>query len=121
MARRANAAKFSLPWNDRIMAGQNFKALHANTFGCHKRFDGRLPKLPSFKAERIVGEELKRMGWQKDELSRWRKSDPGKLAIASRLRRETTLTMGQVAAQLQMGCWKSLKAKLNVWRKANEK
>ena len=73
------------------------------------------------KAERIIGEELRRLGWNKDELSRRRKSDPGKLAIASRLRRETTLTMGQVAAQLQMGSWKSLKAKLYVWRKANER
>ena len=73
------------------------------------------------KGERIIGEELKRLGWKEDELSRRRKSDPCKLAMAARLRRETTLTMSQVAERLRMGSWKSLNAKLNHWRKENEK
>jgi REP element-mobilizing transposase RayT len=41
--------------------------------------------------------------------------------MAARLRRETTLTMSQVAERLRMGSWKSLNAKLNHWRKENQK
>jgi len=44
------------------------------------------------------------------------KSDPGKLALAARLRRETTLTMSWIAARLQAGTWKSPGAKLHRWR-----
>jgi hypothetical protein len=73
-----------------------------------------------FKAERIIQEELKRLRWNAGELGRRRKSDPGKLAIAARLRRETTLALPWIAARLQAGTWKSLNAKLHRWRKANE-
>jgi len=43
------------------------------------------------KAERMVGEELCRLGWSEAELAARRRSDPAKLAIAARLRRETML------------------------------
>jgi hypothetical protein len=43
------------------------------------------------KAQEIIAEGLKRLGWRKNELSRRRKGDPSKLVIAARLRRETTL------------------------------
>lgn len=72
------------------------------------------------KAERIINEELKRLGWDETELSRRAKSDPAKLAIAGRLRKETTLTLPQVAGRLSMGSWKSLNAKLHRWLKAKE-
>ena len=72
------------------------------------------------KAERIIGEELKRLGWREGELARRRKSDPGKLAMAARLRRETTVTLPWIAQHLQAGTWKSLTTKLRRWRKANE-
>jgi hypothetical protein len=52
------------------------------------------------KAERIIREELKLLGWQPGELSQRPKSDPAKLAIAARLRRETTLTLPWIAARL---------------------
>lgn len=48
------------------------------------------------------------------------KSDPGKLALAARLRRETTLTLPWMSARLHAGTWKSLNAKLQRWRKINE-
>ena len=48
------------------------------------------------------------------------KSDPAKLAMAARLRRETTLPLPWIAARLHMGTWKSLSAKLYRWRKANK-
>jgi hypothetical protein len=53
-------------------------------------------------------------------LSRRLKSDPAKLAIAARLRRETPLSLPWIAARLQAGTWKSLNAKLHRWKKANE-
>ena len=46
------------------------------------------------RAERIIAEELKREGRSEAELGERRKSDPFKLALAARLRRETTLTVG---------------------------
>jgi len=55
------------------------------------------------KAERIVGEELRRLGWQQADLG-WRpKRDRRKLQIAVRLRQETTLSVKQIAARLHLG------------------
>ena len=72
------------------------------------------------KAERILREELKRLRWREGQLPKRLKSDPAKLAMAARLRRETTLPLPWIAARLHMGTWKSLHAKLHRWRKANE-
>jgi hypothetical protein len=55
------------------------------------------------KAERIIGEELRRLGWQEAELASRRKRDPEKLEIAVRLRKETTLSVKEIAARLQLG------------------
>ena len=55
------------------------------------------------KAERIIGEELRRLGWQEPDLSSQRKRDPGKVQIAVRLRKETTLTVKDIAARLHLG------------------
>jgi putative transposase len=72
------------------------------------------------RAARIIGEELRGLGWREADLKQRPKSDPPKLALAARLRRETTLTLPRIAARLHMGTWKSLNAKLHRWRKANE-
>jgi REP element-mobilizing transposase RayT len=72
------------------------------------------------KGERIIREELKRLGWRKSELSKRPKGDPAKLAIADRLRRETTLALPWIAARLHAGTWKSLNAQLYRWRKTND-
>ena len=42
------------------------------------------------------------------------------LVLAARLRRETTLTLLEIAARLQMGSWKSFRAKLDRWKKSHE-
>lgn len=55
------------------------------------------------KAERIVAEELKRLGLSDDELSRRRKGDWKKAQIARRLRRETVVTLEWIVARLRMG------------------
>lgn len=64
------------------------------------------------KAERIIGEELKRLGWKAKDLAQRHKSDPAKIALAARLRRETTLTIKAIAARLHLGSWKSATTRL---------
>jgi hypothetical protein len=65
------------------------------------------------KAERIVAEELQRQGWQPDDLVTRRKNDPAKLAIAARLRRETTLPLKAIAARVHLGTSKTANTKLH--------
>ena len=65
------------------------------------------------KAERIIGEELSRLGWSRAELATRRKSDPGKLALAARLRQETTLSIKGIAARVHLGTSKSANARLH--------
>jgi len=64
--------------------------------------------------------ELKRRGRREAELARRLTSDPANLAMAARLRRETTVTLPWIAQHLQAGTWKSLTTKLRRWSKANE-
>ena len=66
------------------------------------------------KAEQIIAEELKRLGWEEEELGTRPKGDPGKLALAGRLRRETVLPMKWIANRLRMGTWKS--ARVQIYR-----
>lgn len=49
------------------------------------------------KAARIVQEEMKRLGWRKAELGLRRKGDPVKVALARRLRAETTVSLKWIA------------------------
>lgn len=72
------------------------------------------------RAEAIITEEMKRLRWKEGEWSRRAKSDPHKLALAARLRRETTLTIAQISERLRMGSRKSVAPKLHAWRKAHE-
>jgi len=55
------------------------------------------------KAEGIVAEELQRRGWSNAVLGQLHKADPQKLAIARRLRAETTVTFRWIADHLRMG------------------
>ena len=66
--------------------------------------------------ELIIAEELKREGWSEAELGERRKSDPFKMALAARLRRETTLTVGWIAARLKMGTRKSATTRLQQFK-----
>jgi hypothetical protein len=54
------------------------------------------------KAERTIHEELRRLDWQEPEFASRRKRDPGKAHIAMRLRKETTLSVKQIAARLRV-------------------
>jgi len=55
------------------------------------------------KAERIITEELKRRKWTAAELQTRPKGDARKVRLAARLRTETTMTVGWMAARLSMG------------------
>ena len=67
------------------------------------------------KAERIVGEELRRLGWHEGDLTRRAKGDPEKMALAARLRRETALTIQQIAQRVHLGTSRSANARLHAW------
>jgi hypothetical protein len=67
-----------------------------------------------------ISQEMKRLGWTETELERRYKSGPGKLALAARLRRETTLPMKWIAGRVRLGTWKSARTRLQTWRKAHE-
>ena len=70
-------------------------------------------------AERIIAEELKRRRWQEKRLQARPKGDPEKLALAARLRAETTMTVGWIAERLGMGTRGHLNHLLYRQRKAN--
>ena len=55
------------------------------------------------KADRLVAEELARLRLTRHELTARQKSDPAKLALAARLRQETTLSGKQSAERLGPG------------------
>jgi len=73
------------------------------------------------KAERIVAEELQRLRWTEADLERRHKSDPEKLALAARLRGETTLTMKWIATRLQLGTRNSAHVRLQNRKHAKKK
>jgi len=58
---------------------------------------------------------LARLGWSETDLASRRKSDPAKLALAARLRQETTLTIKALAARVHLGTSKSANARLHNW------
>jgi len=67
------------------------------------------------KAERIIAEELARLGWTEVDLAQRRKSAPEKLAIASRLRKETTLSIKTIAVRMHLGSSRSANVRLHEW------
>ena len=65
------------------------------------------------KAERILAEELRRLNCQEADLLSRRKSDPVKLVVAARLRRETALSIKAIAQRLYLGTSKSANIRLH--------
>jgi hypothetical protein len=54
-------------------------------------------------AEQIIAQELKRRRWNEVALKTRPKGDPANVALATRLRAETTMTVGWIAERLGMG------------------
>ncbi len=55
------------------------------------------------KAQRLLAQEFLRRGWSEADLAQLSKGDPQKIKIASRLRKETTMTWDWIAQSLAMG------------------
>ncbi|MGA3267482.1 MAG: hypothetical protein ABSE16_11735 [Verrucomicrobiota bacterium] len=72
------------------------------------------------RAERMVRQEMGRRKWDEAALAARRKDDAQKVAMAPRLRRETTVTLAWIAEWLQMGTPTCL-AHLLYWNRRNEK
>ena len=69
------------------------------------------------KAERVVGEELRRRRWTEATLGERNKGDVEKLKIAVRLRNETLMTVAWIAQRLQMGSVANVNTLLYQWRR----
>lgn len=65
------------------------------------------------KANRLVAEELVRLQWTENDLVLRHKSHPSKLALAARLRQETTLSVKQIAQRLHLGQPKGARTNLH--------
>jgi hypothetical protein len=72
------------------------------------------------KADRIVAEELARRRWTVADLASRQKSDPTKLALAARLRQETTLSVKQIAERLRLGKPKGARTNLHKFMNRSE-
>ncbi|HZM03303.1 MAG TPA: transposase [Candidatus Saccharimonadales bacterium] len=57
------------------------------------------------KAERLVRGELQRRGWKEENLPLLPKGHKSKVALARRLRQETTMSLKWIAQRLHMGSW----------------
>ncbi len=74
------------------------------------------PDAQELLGRRIIAEELARRGWSEAELPSRRKTDPEKLAIAQRLRRETALSLRWIASVLHLGSVNTLRNALQAAR-----
>lgn len=65
-----------------------------------------------------MAEDLKGLGWTEADLTARRKSDPLKVAIAARLRKETTLALKAIAGRVHLGTSKRANTNLHNWMRA---
>ena len=70
--------------------------------GAH-HYGEELREAAEAKAERLLAAEVMRLGWKLDDLAQKRKGAPEKVALAARLREETTVTLDWIASRLNMG------------------
>jgi hypothetical protein len=57
------------------------------------------------KTQHTVREELRRRCWKEEDLPGLPKGDKSKVALARRLRQETTMSLKWIARRLRMGSW----------------
>jgi REP element-mobilizing transposase RayT len=69
------------------------------------------------KAERMIGQELKRRRWTEGDLEKRAKGDLTKVRLAARLREETLVTVQWIAVRLRMGTTGYVTNRLYRWRK----
>ena len=68
------------------------------------------------RARQLISAELDRAGWEQARLATERKGHPLKVALARRLRQETTMSLKRIAAELHMGTWTHLNRLLHTKR-----
>jgi len=102
------------PFRQELLAqvGRQLGALH---FGAERA------ESQALRAERLVEEDLKRLGWTEAVLAQRRKGDPEKVRLAQRLREETLVTLAWIAGRLQMGSVAYLNNRLYLLRKGRLK
>ena len=71
------------------------------------------------RARRMIARELERLGWAESELTRQRKGDRHEVALARRLRAETTMSLAWIAQRLRMGSWSYVSNLLRATKTAN--
>jgi len=59
------------------------------------------------RAERLVAEKLRKLGWTEKELKERRKADQKKAQLAAQLRKETTMSWDWITRRLAMGHWRT--------------
>jgi hypothetical protein len=59
------------------------------------------------KAERLMAQMLSQKAWTETELGKRKKGEREQVAMAARLRRETTMSWGWIAKRLEMGHWRT--------------
>jgi hypothetical protein len=83
--------------------------------------DGGKGETVEQKANRVIAEELARLGWQESKLASRRQAHPDKLAVALRLRNETTLSIKWIAARVRIGSFKGARSVLRRWVHSQDK
>ena len=83
--------------------------------------DGGKGETAEQKGNRVIAEELARLGWQESNLASRRQAHPDKLAIALRLRNETTLSIKWIAARVRIGSSKGAKSVPQRWVHSQDK
>lgn len=73
----------------------------------HQHYGEELRESDEQKAERLVQALLRQRGWGEAELGQRMKTDRKKVALAARLRRETTMSWDWIAKRLAMGHWRT--------------
>ncbi len=73
--------------------------------GCH--YGEELRESDEQRAERSLGQMLRRRKWGEEELRRRLKGDKIKVTMAKQLRKETTMTWEWIANRLSMGNWRA--------------
>jgi len=94
-----------------VLGDEEFRAelLAAMTARNGERVSGEeLRESDEQRAQRILREELRKLGWTHRDLTATRKGDPRKLRIARRLREETTVSWAWLAPRLHAGVWRHL-------------
>ena len=93
-----------------VVTGYTWRPRHTARSGCgwtgcwgSTAFNRTARRGAEAKAERIIRKELKRWRLTERALKMRAKSEPAKLALAARVRRETTQTLGSIAHRVHMG------------------